>query len=155
MPQNICLFGNALPIQWWGLDTSTAKGPGSVLGRGSKVLQVSWCGQKNLREKLLHLFTKSFPLPILATSHLCRGSTLNIVACIPIPSLTLWKHPRFFMTLFSSGYQGILRTLTQHSGWPIPIKQGSIVKLKSIHCDCAVMISHLGFVCSCLQILVI
>ena len=59
------------------------------------------------------------------------------------------------MTLFSSGYQGILRTLTQHSGWPIPIKQGPIVKLKSIHCDCVAMISHLGFVCSCLQILFI
>ena len=29
---------------------------------------------KNLKEKVLHLFTKGFPLPILATSHLCRGS---------------------------------------------------------------------------------
>ena len=66
--------GSALPVQWLGLNTSTAKGPGSILGRGSKILQVSRCGQKNLKEKLLHLFTKGFPLPILATSHLCRGS---------------------------------------------------------------------------------
>lgn len=76
---------------------------------------------KNLREKLLStFFTKSFPLPILATSHLCRGSTLNIVACIPIPSLTLWKHPRFFMTLFSSKNSISRNPNTKHSGWPIP-----------------------------------
>ena len=121
--------------------------------RSCKFLGVA---KKNVKEKLIHLFTKGFPLPALATSHLCTGSTLNIVACVPIPTLPLWPHPRFIMTLFSSGYQpGILRTLTQHSGWPIPIRQGSTVKLKSVHCDCVVMISHLGFVCSCLQILFI
>ena len=33
-------------VQWLGLWAFTAKGPGSIPGQGTKILQVSQCGQK-------------------------------------------------------------------------------------------------------------
>ena len=40
------LCGNSLAVQWLGLHTSTAEGPGSVPGRGSKIPQAARGGQK-------------------------------------------------------------------------------------------------------------
>ena len=39
------LFGNLLAVQWLGLHAFTAKGPGSILGQGTKILQAARPGQ--------------------------------------------------------------------------------------------------------------
>ena len=39
-------IGNSLVVQWLGLCISTAGGPGSIPGRGTKIPQAAWCGQK-------------------------------------------------------------------------------------------------------------
>ena len=33
-------------VQWLGLCTLTAEGPGSIPGQGTKIPQPVWCGQK-------------------------------------------------------------------------------------------------------------
>ena len=38
--------GNALAVQWLGLQASTAGGRGLIPGRGTKIPQVAWCGKK-------------------------------------------------------------------------------------------------------------
>ena len=38
--------GNSLVVWWLGLCSFTAKGPGSVPGWGTKILQALWRGQK-------------------------------------------------------------------------------------------------------------
>lgn len=53
---------------------------------------------------------------------------------------------------FSLESHCIYKTLTQHSGEPIPIRQSSPVKLKSICNPCLIMILTFCFVFSCLQI---
>ena len=40
-------MGNSLVVQWLGLCTFSAKGVGSVPGRGTKILEAAGCGQKN------------------------------------------------------------------------------------------------------------
>ena len=45
-------IGNSLAIQWLGLSTFTAEGPGSVPGRGTKILKASRCGQKKKKKQL-------------------------------------------------------------------------------------------------------
>ena len=40
-------LGNSLVVQWLGLCTFTAKGPGSIPGRGTKILQDTQHSQKN------------------------------------------------------------------------------------------------------------
>ena len=39
--------GNSLAVQWLGLCASTAGGPSSIPGRGTKIPQALPCGQKN------------------------------------------------------------------------------------------------------------
>ena len=39
--------GNSLVVQWLGLFTFAAKGPGSVPGQGTKILQATWVWPKN------------------------------------------------------------------------------------------------------------
>ena len=39
-------LGNSLAVQWLGVRTFIAKGPGSVLGWGAKIPQAAWHGQK-------------------------------------------------------------------------------------------------------------
>ena len=34
-------------VQWLGLRASTERGTGSIPGRGTKILQAAWCGQKS------------------------------------------------------------------------------------------------------------
>ena len=38
--------GNSLAVQWLGLHALTAEGPGSIPGRGTKIPQAVWHGQK-------------------------------------------------------------------------------------------------------------
>ena len=45
------IIGNFLVVQWLGLCAFTAKGPDSVPGRGTKILQASQCGQEKKQEK--------------------------------------------------------------------------------------------------------
>ena len=45
----------SLAVQWLGLCTSTAEGPGSTPGWGSKILQAAGHGQKNTNKDLLHI----------------------------------------------------------------------------------------------------
>ena len=47
-------MGNSLVVQWLGLRASTAGGPDSIPGRGTKILQVAWCGQKNKQTKNIY-----------------------------------------------------------------------------------------------------
>ena len=39
-------WGNSLAVQWLGLCALTAKGPGSIPSRGTKIPQAAWCGGK-------------------------------------------------------------------------------------------------------------
>ena len=39
-----------LVVQWLGLHTFTARGPGSISDQGTKILQVAWCGQKKKKK---------------------------------------------------------------------------------------------------------
>ena len=41
--------GNSLEDQWLGLSVFAAEGPGSIPGRGSKILQAMQCGQKTAK----------------------------------------------------------------------------------------------------------
>ena len=45
--RNSTAQGNSLAIQWLGLHTLTAEGPGSIPGRGTKIPQAAWRGQIN------------------------------------------------------------------------------------------------------------
>ena len=51
--RNIFKEGTSLAIQWLGLYTFTAKGLGSIPGRGTKIPQVVQDGQKKKEEKTL------------------------------------------------------------------------------------------------------
>ena len=42
-------LGNFLAVQWLGLGAFTARGPGSIPGRGTKILQAAWCGQNKIK----------------------------------------------------------------------------------------------------------
>ena len=44
-------MGNFLVVQWLGLRASTAKGPGSIPGWGTKILQAMWCSQKKKKKE--------------------------------------------------------------------------------------------------------
>ena len=50
MTQRVVL-GNSLTVQWLGLCTFSAEGPGSIPSQGTKILQAVWCGQKTKKEK--------------------------------------------------------------------------------------------------------
>ena len=41
------MYGTSLAVQWLGLHASTAGGTGLIPGRGTKIPQASWPGQKN------------------------------------------------------------------------------------------------------------
>ena len=43
--------GNSLAVQWLGRCTFTAEGPGSIPGRGTKIPQALWRGQKKKDKK--------------------------------------------------------------------------------------------------------
>ena len=43
--------GNSLAVQWLGVGTFTAEGPGSIPGQGTKIpQQATWCGKKERKE---------------------------------------------------------------------------------------------------------
>ena len=44
-------LGNSLVVQWLGLGTFHCHGPGSIPGRGTKILQATWPGQKQKTKK--------------------------------------------------------------------------------------------------------
>ena len=44
-------MGNSLAVQWLGLGTLTAEGPGSIPGRGTKIPQAMCHGQNNKKIK--------------------------------------------------------------------------------------------------------
>ena len=45
------MYGNSLAVQWLGLHTLTAKGPGSIPGQGTKTPQAARCSKKKKKEK--------------------------------------------------------------------------------------------------------
>ena len=54
-------FGNSLAVQWLGLSTLTAEGPGSIPGGGTKIPQVLWRDQKKKKKKkMMPFITFSF-----------------------------------------------------------------------------------------------
>ena len=44
-------FGNSLVVQWLGLHAFTAKGPSSISGQGTKILQTVWSSQFKKKKK--------------------------------------------------------------------------------------------------------
>ena len=38
-----------MEVQWLGLHALTAKGPGSIPGQGTRILQDKWCGPLSLK----------------------------------------------------------------------------------------------------------
>ena len=48
--------GTSLVVQWLRLHPSTARGAGSVPGQETKILHVTWHGQKNFLIKFLKMF---------------------------------------------------------------------------------------------------
>ena len=49
------LQGTSLVVQWWGLRAFTAKGPGSIPGRGARIPQAALCGPKKQTKKTSQL----------------------------------------------------------------------------------------------------
>ena len=49
-------YWNSLVVQWLGLQAFTSEGPGSVTGRGTKILQATW--PKKLKLKLKNKINK-------------------------------------------------------------------------------------------------
>ena len=50
-----CIRGNSPAVQWLALCAFTAEGPGSIPGRGTKILQAERCGQKRKKECIPYL----------------------------------------------------------------------------------------------------
>ena len=48
----IQIVRNSLVVQWLGLSAFTAKGAGSIPGRGTKIPHAAQCGQKNKKYKI-------------------------------------------------------------------------------------------------------
>ena len=44
--------GTSLTVQWLGLLTFTAEGPGSIPGRGTKIPQATWCASPPPKKKI-------------------------------------------------------------------------------------------------------
>ena len=59
------LLGNSLVVQWLGFHALSAKGPGSIPGRGSKIPQAMRCGQK--KEKKKGVVSLSFMLFVIGS----------------------------------------------------------------------------------------
>ena len=55
---------NSLAVQWLGLSTSTAEGPGLIPGQGNKIPQATWHSQKRERERkfLKYKFYQFLPM---------------------------------------------------------------------------------------------
>ena len=49
--EELMLNGNSLVVQWLGLHASTAGGMGSIPCPGSKILHVTWPGQKEKKKE--------------------------------------------------------------------------------------------------------
>ena len=52
------ISGNTLAVQWLGLQAFTAKGPGSIPGRGTKIPQAVWHSQKKNKGQFCMIQTK-------------------------------------------------------------------------------------------------
>ena len=52
------LCGNSLVVQWVGLHVSTAGGPGSIPGGGTKILQAARHSQKKKKRKKKNTFVQ-------------------------------------------------------------------------------------------------
>ena len=50
-------LGHSLAVQWLGLHTFTAKGPGSIPGWGIIIPQAMWRGQKQKNKKKVQLYS--------------------------------------------------------------------------------------------------
>ena len=50
----LSLWGNFPAFQWLGLCTSTAAGPGSIPGQGTKIPQAALCGLKKTKQNKTH-----------------------------------------------------------------------------------------------------
>ena len=63
----------SLAVQWLGVGASTARGRGSIPGRGTKIPQAMWCSQKKgKRKRILNLtqwFVKMFKTLVLDTEY--------------------------------------------------------------------------------------
>ena len=60
-------MGNSLAVQWLGLCAFIAEGVGSIPGRGTKILQATWCSPKKKKKKP-HGPTDCFTFPSLRVS---------------------------------------------------------------------------------------
>ena len=78
--------GNSLAVQWLGLHALTVKGPDSVPGGGTKILQAEQCGQKRERERemLSRKHASKYFMLFSSTKNYCSFMKLNILLCYNI-----------------------------------------------------------------------
>lgn len=101
----------------------------------------------------LCLFIQSCPVPIRATTHWHRGSTLSIChTCLLTLACAGDSPPRSVRTPFPLGPRATSEPST-HCRGPMAIRQSSRVKVTSICPPCPTVTSHLPLVCPCLQII--
>ena len=75
----------SLAVQWLGLCTFTAEGPGSTPAWGTKILQAAWTGQKKKKKKK--------PTTLVRTYCISQGTLLNtLMAYIAKQSKNEWIH---------------------------------------------------------------
>ena len=53
-------MGNSLAVQWLGLGTFTAMGPGSIPGRGTKIPQAMWRSQNKKKKERMDTDQESY-----------------------------------------------------------------------------------------------
>ena len=78
--------GNSLVVQWLGLHALTAEGPGSIPGRGTKILQAAHSNQKKKRQQGWFLL-RPLSLACGRPSSLCvlMGPS-SVRVCVPTSS---------------------------------------------------------------------
>ena len=100
----VVAFGNSLVVQWLGLWAFTAKAMGSIPGRGTKIPEAAWCGQKKKKKKnccLQHAYTHG-PIGMQGLLHMC---TCSIWLSVSIYCSSTYSLRKGAETGLESGYK--------------------------------------------------
>ena len=73
-----CCMGNSLVVQWLGPNALTARGPGSIHGQGTKILQTARCSHK--KKKMLYIRTTYSPCKLRLPAHSPKDILQSIAA---------------------------------------------------------------------------
>ena len=80
------VFGNSLEVQWLGLGTSTAGGPGSISGRGSRMPRGAAQKKKKKKRSFVLLHLSVFISKQNLGQLLCAMSSVNLISEPPMVS---------------------------------------------------------------------